>query len=317
MLFGNSLEAQIGRALFTQDLLRRMLDSYEQRKNSEYAANKKAEEEFWDNYNQLLDSIGKTKSELDNFYQRDDLHFLNEENRVRDAILKLEELRQVFVSQFNEIPKGDQATGWSYFAARENQDYETHIRTDFIPNALIYFKTLTTHFFSIQPIILLMETTNKITHDLYESIDERLSHFNENQDFATLEFDRKSFDSAQENFVQSRVKLYDANLQIIETWDPWLEKDIESILKNYETVSVAAYQAGEKFMKHLLQVESLLKKIWEMRKSAEIRTQANTGVSPELDVFGIIEKLLELLNKGAITQEEFSEKKAELLKKIQ
>ena len=61
----------------------------------------------------------------------------------------------------------------------------------------------------------------------------------------------------------------------------------------------------------------VLKKIWEMRKSAEIRTQANTGVSPELDVFGIIEKLLELLNKGAITQEEFSEKKAELLKKIQ
>jgi hypothetical protein len=315
-LFGNSFEAQLGRALFQQDLYRRMFDAYELRKSTEYAADKKAEEEFWGNYNKLLDSIVSAKSDLDNFYQRPDLHLIAEISQIRNAFTKLEDFRKDFVDKFNDIPKGDQATGWAFFASRESQDYESHLKEEFIPFALSYFKILTTHLWSIQPILLMEQSLSEAKKNYLHPIDDRLAAVLASIDLATLDFDRDGWNASWTEYEDKKIKFYEASHEIVKTWDPWTEKDIESILKKYALTTKAMQTSGDNFTKHLVRVEKKLEKIWEIRKSVEISSQVKKSNVEELDNFSKIEKLAKLLDAGAITKAEYTAKKAELLKGI-
>ena len=86
-LFGNSLEAQLSRALFQQDIYRRMLDAYEERVSKEKFESKKSEEEFWSNYDKLVESISTTKTEIDNFYQKNDLYLFPKKDQAREALI--------------------------------------------------------------------------------------------------------------------------------------------------------------------------------------------------------------------------------------
>lgn len=315
-LFGNSLEAQLGRALFQQDLYRRMFDAYEHRKSAEYIADKKAEEEFWGNYNKLLDSIVSAKSDLDNFYQRTDLLLIAEVSQIKTALNKLEELRKDFIDKFNDIPKGDEATGWAFFASRESQDYESHLKEDFIPYALSYFKILTTHLWSIQPILLMEKSLSEAKKSYLGPIEDRLASVLASQDLATLDFDRDGWNASWTEYENKKNMFYEASYEIVKTWDPWKEKDIEAILAKYSLTSTTMKSAGDNFTKHLERVEKKLEKIWEIKKSVEISSQAVKLGSQELDNFSKIEKLAKLLEAGAITKAEFAAKKAELLKGI-
>ena len=315
-LFGNSLEAQLGRALFQQDLYRRMFDAYENRKSAEYAADKKAEEEFWENYNKLLDSIVSAKSDLDNFYQRTDLHLFAEISQIQNEFNKLENFRKDFVDKFNDIPKGNQATGWAFFASRESQDYESHLKEEFIPYALSYFKILTTHLWSIQPILLMEQSLFEAKKNYIDPIDERLTAVLASTDLATLEFDRDGWNASFTEYENKKTKFYKASHEIVTTLDPWKEKDIEAILTKYASTSKAMQTSGNNFTKHLVRVEKKLEKIWEIRKSVEISGQVKKRNVEELDNFSKIERLAKLLDAGAITKEEFAAKKAELLKGI-
>ena len=315
-LFGNSLEAQLGRALFQQDLYRRMFDAYEHRKSAEYIADKKAEEEFWGNYNKLLDSIVSAKSDLDNFYQRTDLHLIAEVSQIKSALNKLEELRKDFIDKFNDIPKGDEATGWAFFASRESQDYESHLKEDFIPYALSYFKILTTHLWSIQPILLMEKSLSEAKKSHLGPIEDRLASVLASKDLATLDFDRDGWNASWREYENKKNMFYEASYEIVKTWDPWKEKDIEAILTKYALTTTSMKSAGDNFTKHLERVEKKLEKIWEIKKSVEISSQAVKLGSQELDNFSKIEKLAKLLEAGAITKAEFAAKKAELLKGI-
>jgi len=315
-LFGNSLEAQLGRALFQQDLYRRMFDAYEHRKSAEYIADKKAEEEFWGNYNKLLDSIVSAKSDLDNFYQRTDLYLIAEVSQIKSALNKLEELRKDFIDKFNDIPKGDEATGWAFFASRESQDYESHLKEDFIPHALSYFKILTTHLWSIQPIILMEKSLSEAKKSYLGPIEDRLASVLASEDLATLDFDRDGWNASWTEYENKKNMFYEASYEIVKTWDPWKEKDIEAILTKYALTTTTMKSAGDNFTKHLERVEKKLEKIWEIKKSVEISSQAVKLGSQELDNFSKIEKLAKLLEAGAITKAEFAAKKAELLKGI-
>jgi hypothetical protein len=315
-LFGNSLEAQLGRALFQQDLYRRMFDAYEHRKSAEYIADKKAEEEFWGNYNKLLDSIVSAKSDLDNFYQRTDLHLIAEVSQIKSALNKLEELRKDFIDKFNDIPKGDEATGWAFFASRESQDYESHLKEDFIPYALSYFKILTTHLWSIQPILLMEKSLSEAKKSHLGPIEDRLASVLASKDLATLDFDRDGWNASWTEYENKKNMFYEASYEIVKTWDPWKEKDIEAILTKYALTTTSMKSAGDNFTKHLERVEKKLEKIWEIKKSVEISSQAVKLGSQELDNFSKIEKLAKLLEAGAITKAEFAAKKAELLKGI-
>ena len=89
-LFGNSLEAQLSRALFQQDIYRRMLDAYEERVSKEKFESKKSEEEFWSNYDKLVESISTTKTEIDNFYQKNDLYLFPKSHA---GLVRLQSLR--------------------------------------------------------------------------------------------------------------------------------------------------------------------------------------------------------------------------------
>ena len=315
-LFGNSLEAQLGRALFQQDLYRRMFDAYEHRKSAEYIADKKAEEEFWGNYNKLLDSIVSAKSDLDNFYQRTDLHLIAEVSQIKSALNKLEELRKDFIDKFNDIPKGDEVTGWAFFASRESQDYESHLKEDFIPYALSYFKILTTHLWSIQPILLMEKSLSEAKKSHLGPIEDRLASVLASKDLATLDFDRDGWNASCTEYENKKNMFYEASYEIVKTWDPWKEKDIEAILTKYALTTTSMKSAGDNFTKHLERVEKKLEKIWEIKKSVEISSQAVKLGSQELDNFSKIEKLAKLLEAGAITKAEFAAKKAELLKGI-
>jgi|688.fasta_scaffold381743_1 hypothetical protein len=316
-LFGNSLEAQLGRALIQQDLYRRMFDAYEHRKSAEYAADKKAEEEFWGNYNKLLDSIGSAKSDLDYFYSRTDLHLYFDISKIKDAFYKLEELRKEFADKLSDIPKGDQATGWASFASRESQDYEVHLKEEFIPFALNYFKTITTHLWSIQPLLLMEQSISSAKKNFFDPIDGRVKAVSLNADFPTLAFDRDAWETSWSNYEASKIRLINTSNELVNSWDPWKEKDIEAVMKNYAAGTLEVQATVEIFAKNLARVEEKLEKIWEIRKSVEIANEEKGNSQKEMDNFVKIEKLAKLLESGAITKEEFSAKKAELLKKIE
>ncbi len=315
-LFGNSLEAQLSRALFQQDLYRRMLDGYQERVNKEKFESRKSEEEFWSNYDKLLESISTTKTEIDNFYQKSDLYLFPRKEQAREALAKLETLRKEFLEKYDGIPKGEQATGWAFFANKESRDIKDYLKEDFIPFALGYFKSISNHLSSLQPIIFMHTSMTELEQGMVGTLDQRYSEVTRNVEFSDSEFDRVAWDQSWSEYKNSINKLQQANEEIIESWDPWAEKDIEVILRRYEGVYNLAVQAAKSFAKNLEKVEKKLEKIWEIRKKLEISNQRRSAGDEELDTFAKIEKLAKLLEQGAITQEEFSEKKAELLKKI-
>ena len=315
-LFGNSLEAQLSRALFQQDLYRRMLDGYQERVNKEKFESKKSEEEFWSNYDKLLESISTTKTEIDNFYQKSDLYLFPRKEQAREALAKLESLRKEFLEKYEGIPKGEQATGWAFFANKESRDIKDYLKEDFIPFALGYFKTISNHLSSLQPILFMHTSMTELQQSTLGALDLRYSEVSRNAEFSDLDFDKEAWDQAWDDYTNHKEGLLKANKEIIDSWEPWAEKDIEVILRSYEGVYTLTVQAAKSFAKHLEKVEKKLEKIWEIRKKLEISNQRRSTGDEELDTFTKIEKLAKLLEQGAITQEEFSEKKAELLKKI-
>ena len=315
-LFGNSLEAQLSRALFQQDLYRRMLDGYQERVNKEKFESKKSEEEFWSNYDKLLESISTTKTEIDNFYQKSDLYLFPRKEQAREALTKLEILRREFLEKYDGIPKGEQATGWAFFANKESRDIKDYLMEDFIPFALGYFKSISNHLSSLQPIIFLHTSMTELQQSALGTLDERYFEVTQNAEFSDLEFDKEAWDKAWVDYKNCKGTLLKANVEIIDSWEPWAEKDIEVILRRYEGVYNLTIQAAKLFAKHLEKVEKKLEKIWEIRKKLEISNQIRATGDEELDTFAKIEKLAKLLEQGAITQKEFSQKKAELLKKI-
>jgi hypothetical protein len=315
-LFGNSLEAQLSRALFQQDIYRRMLDAYQERVSKEKFESKKSEEEFWSNYDKLVESISTTKTEIDNFYQKNDLYLFPKKEQAREALIKLENLRREFLEKYDGIPKGEQATGWAFFANKESRDIKDYLKEDFIPFALSYFKTINIHLSSLQPILFMHASMTEMRQGAVGTLSQRYLEVTRNTEFANLEFDHALWDQSWLNYKNSNEVLEKANTEIIDGWDPWAEKDIESILRKYEGVVNLTVNAANIFTKLLEKVEKKLEKIWEIRKRVEISNEINPTVEEELDVFAKIEKLARLLEQGAITQKEFSQKKAELLKKI-
>lgn len=315
-LFGNSLEAQVSRALFQQDLYRRMLDAYQERVSKENFESKKSEEAFWANYDKLIESIATTKTEIDNFYQKPDLYLFPIKEQAQKALVKLEELRAEFVKKYNGIPKGEQATGWAFFANKEARDIKDYLKEDFIPFALGYFKTITTHLSSLQPFLFMDASMKEMQQSAIGTLDQRYLEVTRNAEFADLDFDKALWDQSWINYKKCSEALQKANLEIVESWDPWGEKDIESILRKYEGLITLATNAANTFTKLLEKIEEKLEKIWEIRKRVEISSQMKSTKDDELDVFAKIEKLAKLLEHGAITQKEFSQKKAELLNKI-
>ena len=315
-LFGSSLEAQVSRALFQQDLYRRMLDAYQERVSKENFESKKSEDAFWANYDKLIESIATTKTEIDNFYQKSDLYLFPIKEQAQNALIKLEELRAEFVKKYNGMPKGEQATGWAFFANKESRDIKDYLKEDFIPFALDYFKVINNHLSSLQPIIFMNASMKEIQQGVLGTLDQRYLEATRNPEFADLELDHELWEQSWLDFKNCNEALQKSNMEIIESWDPWTEKDIESILRKYENSTNQTISAGKTFIKLLEKVEEKLEKIWTIRKQVEISNQLKSKKDEGLDVFEKIEKLARLLEQGAITQKEFSEKKAELLKKI-
>ena len=160
------------------------------------------------------------------------------------------------------------------------------------------------------------KTFKDASRNFYGPIDERITAITENEDIGPLEFDREGWNNAYNDYDNAKVAWGDANVAIIKNWDPWTETDIHAILDDYAKVTGAMYRAGNDFIKHLEKVERLLEKIWEIRKTAELTAQVQGRPNQESGNFEKIEKLARLFQSGAITEEEFSTKKAELLKNI-
>lgn len=307
--FGDDIESQMGRALFQQDLYRRMFDDFERRydnqRESEFQERLKKQDEFWKRVNGLIESINSTISDIDNFYNNTNLaEALNENRRVFHVINKLNVYREEY-----------QLVAREYFS-RTPDDNESFLQEHFMPQALKYYKILNVHVLSIQPFILMTKTFNDASKNFYGPIDERITAITENEDLGLLEFDREGWDSAYINYDEAKVAWGDANIAIIENWDPWVEKDIHAILDGYAKVTAAMYSAGKNFTKHLEKVEKLLDKIWEIRKTAEMAVQVSTPPIQAPDTFTKIEKLAHLFQAGAITGDEFAAKKRELLGEI-
>ena len=313
-LFGKSLEAQVSRALFQQDLYRRMLDAYQERINKENFQSKKSEEEFWSNYNKLIESISSTKEEIDNFYQKSDLYLFPNKELAREALIRLEELRKDFLKKYDGIPKGEQATGWAYFANKESRDIKEHLKEDFIPYALNYFKLLNNHLSSLQPILFVHTCMSEMPEIATGSLEERYSAVTRNAQFSELEIDPVGWDQSWKAYKECKVILEKTNAEIIESWEPWGERDVEAILRTYEAVIKKSKLAADDFLKKLNKIENKIDKIWEMKKQQEISGKSNPNKEP--DTFEKIEKLAKLLEIGAITEAEYAAKKTELLKRI-
>jgi hypothetical protein len=306
--FGNDLESQMSRALFRQDLYSRMFDDYERRQDAKSEAEfqdwKKEHDEFWENINSLIESINETSQEINNFHHTEASVALNENGRVIKVLEKLEEHQQSYnlvAKEFMECSP-DQSKNFA------QQKYK--------PVALMYFKILNTHALSLQPVTLVAQTFDEATKKFYGPIDDRITAVFENEDATNLEIDRDGWNEAWHKYDAAKVAWGAANVAIINNWDPWTETNIQSILDDYARVTGAMYRAGNEFVKHLEKAEKLLEKIWEIRKTAELTTQVQSGANQELDNFEKIEKLARLFQSGAITEEEFSAKKAELLKDI-
>lgn len=313
-LFGNSLEAQVSRALFQQDLYRRMLDAYQERINKENFQSKKSEEEFWSNYNKLIESITSTKAEIDNFYQQSDLYLFPNKQLANEALTKLEELRKNFLKKYDGIPKGEQATGWAYFANKESRDIKEHLKDDFIPHALDYFKLLNNHLTSLQPILFVHACMTGMPEIATGILEQRYSAAISSAQFSELELDKTRWDQSWKAYVECKAILLKTNTQIIDSWQPWGESDIEAILRDYEVVVKKSKLAADDFMKLLNKIERKIDKLWEMKKRQEISGKSNSAKEP--DTFEKIEKLAKLYELGAITESEYLAKKAELLKRI-
>jgi len=308
-LFGNDIEAQMGRALFRQDLYTRMFDDYERREDAKSEARfqdwKKENDEFYERVTSLTDSIRETTLDINNFYKQDDSRALNEGERVFHVMNKLQQFFDEYQLVSNE---------WLSTTPETNKKF---LQDTFLPAALKYYKILNVHALSLQPFILMNKTFKDATKNFYGPIDERITAITENEDIGPLEFDREGWNNAYNDYDNAKVAWGDANVAIIENWDPWTEKDIHAILDEYAKVTGAMYSAGNKFIKHLEKVEKLLEKIWEIRKTAELTSQVGGGVKQEPDGFAKIEKLAQLFQSGAITEAEFASKKAELLKSIE
>jgi hypothetical protein len=287
-----------------------MFDGHDKRQDVEDQEYAKAHQEFLDNFNDLVTSITDAKTNLNKFYSENDLHFLNENNRVFHSMTRLQVYTDEFMDQWKQVPDVD---GPNY----KSGDHTKHLKEKFIPYALSFFKILQIQSLSIQPIILMKQTFNDASKNFYGPIDERITAINENEDIGPLEFDREGWNNAYNDYDNAKVAWGDANVAIIKNWDPWTETDIHAILDDYAKVTGAMYSAGNKFIKHLEKVEKLLEKIWEIRKTAELTAQVQGGANQEPDNFAKIEKLARLFQSGAITEAEFASKKAELLKSIE
>ena len=307
-LFGNDIESQMGRALFQQDLYRRMFDDFERRDDAEHEARfqeqLKQQEEFWERVHSLIKSISDTYSDIYNFYQQEISQSLNENGRVLQVMDKLSEFRAEYDLVLKE------------YLSCSPETIEKFLQDTFMPEALKYYKILNLHTLSLQPFILVNKTFNDASKNFYGPIDERITAITENEDVGPLEFDREGWNSAYSNYDEAKVAWGDVNVAIIKNWDPWAEKDIHAILDDYAKVTSAMYRAGNDFIKHLEKVEKLLDKIWEIRKTAELTVQVVTPNIQAPDTFTKIEKLAHLLQVGAITQDEFKVKKRELLEEI-
>jgi hypothetical protein len=313
-LFGNSLEAQVSRALFQQDLYRRMLDAYQERINKENFQSKKSEEEFWSNYNKLIESISSTKAEIDNFYQKTDLYLFPNKQIARESLTRLEELRKNFLQKYEGIPKGEQATGWAYFANKESRDIKEHLKDDFIPFALNYFKLLSNHLSSLQPFLFIHSCMTETPELATGSLEERYSAVMRSAQFSELENDSVGWDQSWKTYKECQVTLQKTHTEIINSWEPWGERDVEAILRAYEVVVKKSKLAADDFLKKLSKIENKIDKLWEMKKQQEISGKGNSSKEP--DTFEKIEKLAKLFELGALTEAEYVAKKAELLKRI-
>jgi hypothetical protein len=308
-LFGNDIEAQMGRALFRQDLYTRMFNDYERREDAKSEARfqdwKKENDAFYERVTSLTHSIGETTRDINDFYKQDDSHALNENNRVFQVMNKLEQ----FFDEYRLV-----ANEWNSTTPETNEKF---LQDTFLPAALKYYKILNIHALSLQPFILMNKTFKDASKNFYGPIDERITAIHENEDIRPLEFDREGWNNAYNDYDNAKVAWGDANVAIIKNWDPWTETDIHAILDDYAKVTGAMYSAGNKFIKHLEKVEKLLEKIWEIRKTAELTAQVQGGANQEPDNFAKIEKLARLFQSGAITEAEFASKKAELLRSIE
>jgi hypothetical protein len=308
-LFGNDFESQMGRALFQQDLYRRMFDDFERRDDArhelEFQERLKKQDDFWEKINGLIETINSTTSDLDSFYaDRDLAEALNENGRVFHVINKMNEYRE----EYQVVAKE--------FISRSSEGNEIFINQQFMPKALKYFKVLNIHALSLQPFILMSRTFNDASRNFYGPIDERITAITENEDLRNLDFDREAWNSAYITYDEAKVAWGDANVAIIRDWDPWIEKDIQKTLDDYAKVTATMYRAGNNFIKHLDKVEKMLERVWEIRKAAEIAAQVSQPNNQAQDSFSKIEKLAHLLQIGAITEEEFKTKKSELLGEI-
>jgi hypothetical protein len=153
--------------------------------------------------------------------------------------------------------------------------------------------------------------------NFFDPIDGRVKAVSLNADFPTLAFDRDAWETSWSNYEASKIRLINTSNELVNSWDPWKEKDIEAVMKNYAAGTLEVQATVEIFAKNLARVEEKLEKIWEIRKSVEIANEEKGNSQKEMDNFVKIEKLAKLLESGAITKEEFSAKKAELLKKIE
>ena len=304
-LFGNDIEAQMGRALLQQDMYRRLFDDYERKQNADFQEWKKDNDEFHERVSSLIKSIRETTDDINNFYTQDEAHVLNEDRRVLHVMNKLGQ----FYNEYELVSNG-------YFSCSPDASRK-YLQDIFLPAALKYYKILNVHTLSLQPFILMNKTFNEAFKNFYGPIDERVEAVFQNEDIGPLEFDRDGWNDSWNSYDAAKVAWGDANVAIIKNWDPWTETDIHAILGDYAKVTGAMYRAGNDFIKHLEKVEKLLEKIWEIRKTAELTAQVQGGANREPDNFAKIEKLAQLFQSGAITEAEFASKKAELLKSIE
>jgi|LakMenEpi03Aug12_release.lakeMendotaPanAssembly.Ray.scaffolds.fasta_scaffold453540_1 hypothetical protein len=308
-LFGNDIEAQMGRALFQQDLYTRMFNDYERREDAKSEARfqdwKKENDEFYERVTSLTNSIGETTRDINNFYKQDESLSLNEDGRVFHVMNKLKQFFDEYQLVFNE------------YISCSTEASKKFLQDTFLPVALKYYKILNVHVLSLQPFILMSKTFKEASKNFYGPIDERITAITQNEDIGPLEFDREGWNNAYNDYDNAKVAWGDANVAIIKNWDPWTETDIHAMLGDYAKVTSAMYRAGNDFVKHLEKVEKLLEKIWEIRKTADLTAQFGGGVKQEPDGFAKIEKLAQLFQSGAITETEFASKKAELLKNIE
>jgi hypothetical protein len=135
-----------------------------------------------------------------------------------------------------------------------------------------------------------------------------------NAQFSELEIDPVGWDQSWKTYKECKAILEKTNAEIIESWEPWGERDVEAILRAYEVVIKKSKLAADDFLKKLNKIENKIDKLWEMKKQQEISGKNNPNKEP--DIFEKIEKLAKLLEFGAITEAEYAAKKAELLKQI-